>query len=143
MQIESLGLQLSIEKGDDQWEADLLASYHRYTKYVDPKSDHVFDAFEWENIQREFIMCLIKACESPWLLRLHKILYDQTARYRAITVNTKIENPKELFSTCVDKKALIDAILERDQEKSLHIFKTSWETIIGFLEDTFSETKTI
>ncbi len=81
--IEALALCLSIEQGDDEWEANILATYHLLAKF---ESEHTIkkleDYKEWEIRHRSFNLALINACGLKHLLRIQDQLYNLTERYR-------------------------------------------------------------
>src|SRR5579862_4341509 len=81
--IESLALRLSIEWGNDEWEAGIISAYHRLAKF---ESDHEIkksvDYQEWESRHRAFNLALINACGLKHLLRIQQQLYKLTERYR-------------------------------------------------------------
>lgn len=81
--IETAALKLAIAYGDDAWEADILAAYHRLDRYVQrmdnaPTSNLV----EFGELHKAFHVALIAACASPRLLEEQGRLYDQAERYR-------------------------------------------------------------
>lgn len=82
MELEARALELSMEHGDASWEAEVISCWHRYAKYLDSQLVHPLDPIEWNEFQKEFTFTLIKACQSPWLLKIQDMLYDHSARYR-------------------------------------------------------------
>ena len=59
--IESLCIEMAIEKGDDFWEANLIAASHRLNKYS--KSDKI-DMGEWQSPHAAFHEALVVGCMS-------------------------------------------------------------------------------
>jgi len=81
--LSTLALELSIQRGDDSWEAAVVASFHRLSRFEEDlpaMSDDAAD--EWERRNRDFHRCLEAASGSPWLQHFCDILYDQSERYR-------------------------------------------------------------
>lgn len=139
--LESLGLELSLQYGDDAWEGEILAAYHCYSKYLDPNNKQPFVQADWERIQHDFIFNLIKACRSPWLLKMHDLLYTQTSRYRSLAIHTSNKEVREVLSNCLGKRKLIDAILARDKETVMALLHTSYLQTIEFMEALFTQYK--
>lgn len=124
--IEVEALRQAILFGDDAWEADLVAAFHRLSKVEEKLSEgpeRQQDEFEERN--REFHFALIAACPSRWLKHMHAILFQQSERYRRISLCNKIE-PRDIHA---EHKAVLDAVLARDVDLACrlegeHIDKT-------------------
>jgi DNA-binding GntR family transcriptional regulator len=78
--IETRCLRRSIQLGGLEWEARLLASWHRLSHVAGqaPGRSHP----EWERLHATFHDDLVSACDSLWWLRLRDVLYIQAERYR-------------------------------------------------------------
>lgn len=105
--LECEALSESIEKGDDTWEANILASCHRLSKATGMRET---DFPEWEKRNNEFHEALIAACTSPWLLRFRHTLYEQHKRYRVISVIAHDESR----DVNAEHEAIKNAALDRD-----------------------------
>ena len=81
--LECEALRESIRNGGDEWEANLVAAYHRLQKAEDSYGNN---PIEWEQRNEEFHEALVAACSSSWLLRLRHLLYEQHKRYRFIAI---------------------------------------------------------
>jgi DNA-binding GntR family transcriptional regulator len=57
---------------------------------------------------------LISACNSPWLHRLNTILYQQSERYRRISLANR-DSTRDIHA---EHKAIYDAVLARDAERA-------------------------
>lgn len=115
--LETKALRSSIERGDDNWEAALVAAWHRLSKveeriYEDPQGL----SSEWEERNRAFHEALIGACESRWLRHFRDILYHQSERYRRIALvgRTLARNVHE------EHRAIFEATLARDADAACH-----------------------
>lgn len=79
-QLEGEALEASIRRGDEDWEAELVAALHRFSRHQD-----VFDTADherWEATHAQFHRALVAGCGSAWRLRFLDQLYDQFDRYR-------------------------------------------------------------
>ena len=79
--IEGAALKMAIAKGDDYWEAQILAQFHQLQKCQQQED---VDQAEWESRHSRFHNALIEACDSPSLLGFCNILHDQFDRYRRL-----------------------------------------------------------
>lgn len=108
--LEIRALELSIERGDDRWEAGIVAAAYRLEKF-----DHMLMAgepclAEWEERNREFHRAILNACDVPWIMRLRDLLYDLHVRYRHMAVGGGRSN-RNLAREHTDIR---DAVLARD-----------------------------
>jgi GntR family carbon starvation induced transcriptional regulator len=108
--IEALALEQAIRFGDVNWEATIIANYHRLLHHssTDPTTELVTE--DWAHAHREFHLSLIAACPSRWLQRFWLTLFDQAQRYRHLSViegATYRDDQKE-------HKWLMDAVISRD-----------------------------
>lgn len=88
IQIETICLERAISCGDVNWEADLVAAYHLLSRTPERISTDGAVRLNdgWSNVHTQFHQKLIAACDSPWLLRIRLQLYQQTERYRQLSV---------------------------------------------------------
>ncbi len=110
--IEIEALRQSISSGDDEWEARVVAAYHRLSKIEDQMPERLEEVYEdWEDRNRDFHKALISACRSRWLHRIHDLLLQQAERYRRITFasgRTVRRNVQQ------EHKAIMEAAIARD-----------------------------
>ena len=75
--IESLCIEMAIEKGDDYWEAKVIAASHRLNKY---SKENDLDVEEWQNRHGEFHEALVEGCMSPRLFQIRSSLIEKSKR---------------------------------------------------------------
>lgn len=110
--VESLALGYAVQRGDIQWESDLISAFHRLSRTLPP-----FDSTQqpiWAEAHRQFHAALIAGCGSPTLIRLCSLLYDQSERYRNFA-NDQRESAKR--DVGAEHKDLLDAALARNAEE--------------------------
>ena len=105
--LENQALTRSIETGDDTWEANILAAFHRLSKIEAEQPLEERDPIEWEKRNAAFHSALLGACKSKWLKRFSAVLYDQHRRYRFLARAGHLEN-RDLHK---EHKAICDAAL--------------------------------
>lgn len=127
----TLALARSIAFGDDEWEAQVVAAFHRMSRMEkDLVGDPAHYADEWEQRNRAFHTALESACRSPWLQHFCEILYEQSERYR----RTLIRYPKLRPSIHEEHRAILEASLARRADEacrllSEHILKGAKATL--------------
>lgn len=84
--IECEAVRESMRRGKDEWEAAVVAAYHKLMRAEERlAADPVGGFDEWEARNREFHEALISSCTSGWLLRFRAVLYQLTERYRRLS----------------------------------------------------------
>ena len=117
--LECHALEQSIEAGDTDWEADLVAAYHRLNLIEKRMQNGENSQKElWKRYDWEFHLASIKACSSQNLLSLHSTIYDKYLRYQMLVLTyrgeTAIDEHHEIFK----------AALERDKKRAVAKLKT-------------------
>jgi len=111
--LECTALKTSVELGDTEWEANLVAAYHRLqvTEQKILEGDQRNTEL-WKRYDGEFHQAMINACNSDNLLSLHSVIFDKYLRYQmTVLTNRGAEAVKE-------HKNMFDAALKRDSEKA-------------------------
>jgi DNA-binding GntR family transcriptional regulator len=117
-EIESLALRRSVELGDVNWEAGILAAEHRLRSKIvvvggeDPN-------VKWRQNHAAFHTALVSACGSRRLLGLHAQLYEQSERYRGLSFHADADRDVETehhriveFALARDAAALVSAMVD-------------------------------
>jgi GntR family transcriptional regulator, carbon starvation induced regulator len=108
--IEAAAFRLSMQSGDDAWEAEIVGRLHRLSR-VTPGRDNFL---EWEVPHRAFHQALLSACGNGMLLNLAGHLYDLGQRYRALMLDLDPSAGRDLIA---EHRALMDAALARNVDK--------------------------
>jgi DNA-binding GntR family transcriptional regulator len=111
--IETEALRQSIAHGDEAWESQIVASFYRLSKVEERLAEdpaHAISEFEERN--REFHRALIAACPSRWLHHFIGLLYQQSERYRRMSM-AKRTIPRDVHA---EHKAIFDAVIARDAD---------------------------
>lgn len=126
--IESLALRLSIENGDDPWEARIVAAHHRII--LVEKAGKQVNEEAWEQRHREFHYELVSCCNSPCLLHLHQLLFDLFDRYRRLST---LGTPRSLMH-----QKLVDAALSRNVDLTVELMVAHIDEATNLIVDTLS-----
>jgi len=111
IELETLCLRRAIACGDVDWEARLVAATHRLSRTPerDP-DDPARTNDDWAEAHAAFHRALVDGCDSTWLLRLRGQLYDQSERYRRISVPLT----KSTRNIEQEHQQIVKATLDRD-----------------------------
>ena len=111
VEFEVRALTLSVQHGDDAWEAEVVSAYHLLSKLALPAVDADLSTWEqWALRHRRFHDALGAACGSPWLLHFRSVLFEQAQRYRRLTAlhGPRVRRKEE------EHRALMEAAIARD-----------------------------
>jgi DNA-binding GntR family transcriptional regulator len=139
--IERETLRRAIQRGDDRWEAEILAAFHRMDKLQKRLGREYYLSEDWSKVHGEFHLSLVSACESPTLIEIRHKLFERAHRYRRMSSQFR---PKWREKD-VEHKMIADAALARDEALALdlierHIRETS-ENVIEHAGHLFPATQ--
>lgn len=121
-QLEGLILRLAIERGDDDWEATVLATAHRLAKVTDISTPgDLLDI--WDQRHKAFHTAIASGCNSPHLLQMRHTLFDQVERYRHLWLQETVMSPQALELKRQEHAALVEVILARDTAKADNLMR--------------------
>ncbi|HEY1720630.1 MAG TPA: FCD domain-containing protein [Magnetospirillaceae bacterium] len=116
--LSTMALTRSIQMGDENWEADVVAAYHRMSRMEKTLSGDPADyADEWEKRNSAFHAALESACGSPWLRHFCAILYEQSERYR----RSAVRYPQLRPAIHTEHRAIMEACITRDEAKACRL----------------------
>jgi GntR family transcriptional regulator, carbon starvation induced regulator len=117
--LEAIMLPQAMAKGTADWEADIVAAFHRLSRTALPQGAAAqADASLWEMRHRAFHQALVAGCASPWLLRLHGQLVDQSERYRRIRLLRHQDSSAQVRDVNSEHQDLMQAVLDRDAARA-------------------------
>ena len=117
--LECHALRRAIERGDLEWEGRIVAAQHKLARVERVMvEDEARYAAEWERHNREFHIALISACGSNWLLNFHRAMYDQSLRYRMLSIKTK-PFPRE--QSAREHAQIVELVLMRDADRAVEL----------------------
>ncbi|VVO49733.1 hypothetical protein PS838_00227 [Pseudomonas fluorescens] len=111
--LEAMIVGLAIERGDDLWEANILANSHTLSKVMDVTTrEKVLDV--WDERHKAFHSAIAAGCGSKHLLQARTYLFDQAERYRHLWLTQTVFSEEALELKRKEHAALVEAILTRD-----------------------------
>ncbi|MDF1748421.1 MAG: FCD domain-containing protein [Alphaproteobacteria bacterium] len=129
--IECDALRRSIEKGDDAWEAQVVAAYHALmlkaksvSRLPRPLSEAELRALEDRHYA--FHRALIIGCQSQWLLDFADKLYVETERYRFPNLRDAAPLPDRDIGN--EHQTLMTTVLARDADKATELLRAHYRS---------------
>ncbi len=111
--LECHALRLSVEKGDTDWEGNLVAAHHKLNLMENKLlSGDDSQRADWKRYDWEFHLAMIVACGSRNLLSLHAVLYDKYLRYQMLVLTYRGEDAID------EHRQMFEEALARDVEAS-------------------------
>lgn len=109
-EIESLAVKWSIQEGNDEWEAGVLAATHRLLRLNKLGPDgHSIDP-NWNERHLAFHQALVAGCTNQVLLQMRSLLSDRAERYRHLAVRY-LKAPRDDRS---EHETMANAVLSRN-----------------------------
>ena len=115
--VETEALRLSIAKGDDGWEAAIVAALHALRQQTKREGG---DMDELRARHHAFHRALLAACGSDWLLEFFEQLYAATERYRIPALTSAGPQKRDID---VEHRNIADAALARDAERAVALLQ--------------------
>lgn len=116
IEIESLALRKSIEYGDADWLASVKHAHSALAAipYRNPDNQAQHNEL-WVGPHRHFHRVLVSACGSTWLLGFRDILYEQSERYRRLSIQTE-DGQRDVRA---EHARIVTAVLRRDADAAV------------------------
>ncbi|WP_108444386.1 DNA-binding transcriptional regulator CsiR [Halomonas denitrificans] len=133
-QLEGLLLELAIQRGGDDWEAEILAKAHTLAKVTEVNSPE--EQLEvWDTRHKAFHTAIVAGCDSPHLLKVRESLFDQVERYRHLWLRETVFSGEALARKREEHEALVEAILSRDVPRAARMMREHLMTPVPIITD--------
>jgi DNA-binding GntR family transcriptional regulator len=114
--VENSAIAASFRDGDVDWEARVVAAYHRLKATEDRMEAADTSATDdWKRYDWEFHQALISACGSPVLMQVHGSVFDKYLRYQRLALSFR------RGVAAAEHNALLTHALERDAEAAQRV----------------------
>lgn len=138
--LEARALKLSLSNGDDDWEAEIVASFHKMKRTSPPGLIQDYAAEEERELRhRTFHHALSKACGSRWLMRYLNNLTGHLERYRRIMA------PRDRITDDVAKdieeehRLLMEYAIDRKTKEILLVLKEHRHRTYSDIKQKFTQ----
>jgi GntR family transcriptional regulator, carbon starvation induced regulator len=116
--LERRAMRLSIEHGDEAWEAKLLSTWHLLSKTQAARANaEIMDPI-WTQRHRDFHAVLLEGCPSEKNRRFCSQLFNLAQRYQRLSVKYRAGSRSRGFEEHGD---LVKLALARDAENACHV----------------------
>ena len=113
IEMEALCLGQAMRHGDVEWETRIVAAAHRMERLQSlPSEAEARSTRAWNEAHGEFHEALVSACPNQWLLRMRHMLYEQSERYRLLSVPLSTD-ARDVRG---EHREIMEAALRRDQD---------------------------
>ncbi|MCP1604296.1 DNA-binding transcriptional regulator CsiR [Pseudomonas citronellolis] len=130
--LEAMIVGLAIQRGDDAWEAQVLANSHTLAKVVEVKTrEQRLDV--WDERHKAFHTAIAQGCGSKHLLQARTYLFDQAERYRHLWLTHTVFSEQALELKRQEHAALVEAILARDAAKASEMMRNHLMTPVPII----------
>lgn len=124
--IETLVLRRSMERGDITWEASVVAAHHHLAGTEVISAEGALNS-DWFPVHERFHQTLLDACGNARLLAAALSLRDAATLYRRWSLPVGHDTDRDVAA---EHQAIVDAVLDRDAERAVgllaqHIDRTS------------------
>lgn len=111
--LEGLVVELAIARGDDAWEAGIIAKAHTLAKVLEVSGpDEVLDV--WDHRHKDFHAAIAEGCGSQHLLQARARLFEQAERYRHLWLRETVFSTSALALKREEHAHLVSLILDRN-----------------------------
>jgi GntR family carbon starvation induced transcriptional regulator len=116
--IETDLLADAIERGDEEWGAQITAAFYKLVHTPLPAAGDIRAGHRWEQAHRRFHFALLSAARSNWLHRIDEQLVWHSERYRRMRIAAP--QPQEVLERDIvsEHQELMEAVLKRDTERA-------------------------
>jgi len=116
IEFECRAIEEAIENGDDNWEANIVSSFHLLSKLTAPVPDAPDEEKAvYRKKHAQFHDALVAECRSPWLLFFRSALQSQALRYQSLAVK---HHQAKVLRVVDEHKDIMDAVIGRDVKLS-------------------------
>lgn len=130
--IESLALRRSIERGDKTWLSLVEAAFADLSSvpYRHPENPtHHYEP--WILRHHVFHRALVNACGSQWLLGFRDVLHEQSERYRRLSIRREVGKLRDVEA---EHAAIVEAVLRRDTDAAVAALSDHFLTTMHLVE---------
>lgn len=135
--MEAMLVGLAIGRGNDEWEAEILARAHLLNKLgAQDASEQMLD--EWDLRHQAFHSAIVAGCGSVYLLQMRQRLFDLASRYRFIWLRETVLSVEMLEDKQDQHQALVEAILDRDGPRASELMRQHLLTPIPIIQQAMA-----
>lgn len=112
-------LERSLERGGADWEANIIAAFHKLDRLEDSMGEELRTTPDWDRLHTEFHNALVAAAGSPTLSELRHTLFERARRYRRISALVRKEPRKKSN----EHRAMMEAVIARNEDAARELME--------------------
>ncbi len=137
-ELEGLLVRLAIERGDDDWEAMIVACAHRLAKVT-----RVQDGNEmlelWDTRHQALHDAIVAGCASEPLLQSRAALFDQAQRYRHLWLRQTVFSAEALAAKHAEHEQLVQVVMARDARSASELMREHLMTPVPIIRERLAQ----
>lgn len=138
--LEVEALRMSFARGDDDWEAGVVATFHALERNEQRSENSAEPDFtEWERRNGLFHGALVVACDSSWLLRIRNQMFEQHERYRRLSRVTSLGSR----DVRKEHKQLLETAISRDIDSAVAVINRHIQRTTDIVAEALSRMEVI
>jgi len=137
-ELEGLLIRLAIERGDDEWEATILARAHTLGK-IDKVQDGDEMLERWDTRHQALHDAMVAGCDCVPLLQSRAALFDQAQRYRHLWLRQTVFSEQALADKQREHQTLLDTILSRDAAVASRLMREHLMTPVPIIRERLQD----
>ncbi|NYS62151.1 DNA-binding transcriptional regulator CsiR [Vreelandella salicampi] len=137
-QLEAMMLGLAIERGDDAWEADILAKTYQLSKVSEANTPRSLLEI-WDARHSEFHTALVRGCHSPQLMKVRNGLFDKVQRYRHFWLKETVFSEHALDKKRQEHDALVKVTLAHRKEDAERMMREHLMTPVPIITSVMQQ----
>jgi DNA-binding GntR family transcriptional regulator len=136
IELECLALRRSIARGDTAWRVALEAAWRELeaAPHLAPGEDNRHHEL-WSRMHAGFHTALVSACGLDWLLRFRTILFEQSERYRRISLAVMPVGR----DTSGEHRTIYEATIAGDADVAAERLASHFERTANAILDAYSD----
>jgi DNA-binding GntR family transcriptional regulator len=133
-ELEGLAVRMAIEKGDDLWEANIIARFHELSKRPTYTAEGKLDP-DWERRHDAFHQALYAACDLRSLISFCQVLAERAYRYRHLLLES-VDRTRDHRG---EHEAIQKAIVNRDGDTGVALLQEHYRRTVQTLVANWRE----
>jgi GntR family transcriptional regulator, carbon starvation induced regulator len=133
-ELEGAALRLSIEKGDDAWEANIVGRFHEMSKRTTYTAEGTLDT-EWERRHDAFHRSLYAGCGLRWMTNFCELLAERAYRYRHLLLEHG-DRTRDLRS---EHEQIMRPVLDRRANEGVEMLQNHYRRTVNSLVEHWPE----
>ena len=138
--LEAMIVGMAVERGDDEWEARIVAAAHTLAKVAEVRTPQEMIEL-WDARHKAFHDAIASGCGSKSLLQARSFLMDQAERYRQLWLKRTVLSEEALQIKREEHAALMDVVLKRDAQVASEMILAHLMTPVPQIKEIIAKTE--